>query len=459
LVKFGEGNEIIPSVAKSWFLEEDGITWSFQLRKGVKFHNGMEITARDFKYSIERVLDPKMKSPNTWLFEMIAGAKNFMTGNAMDVAGIKIKNEYSLSITLEKPNNAFILNLAQMASSIVCKEAIDSLGRKEGILIGAGPYKVKEYKKEGMLLEAYDQYLEGRAFIDQVELIFHEDKKAETFEKGELDIITLDKDNYNRIKNIPKYKDRIRVEAGYGIYYVGFNLTSKNPLIQSNAARQAMNYCMNKEELIDIVTNGLATPAKGPLPPSILQDPNLTGYSYNPSKAKSLLEQAGFSGSTKRSLNMLFMETVGDQTYELIAQSVQKNLKEIGIETNVTCKPRSEYLTPEDYNTIDLFVYRWIGDTGDPDNFLQPMFNINNRTDFTRYHNPEVERLMDSAISIKNPIRRQEQYYEIQQQIVEDAPWIFLFYNTNNYVFQSHVKGAKLHPLGFYRLNNIWLDL
>jgi len=458
LVKFGEGNEIIPSVAKSWFLEDDGITWSFQLRKGVKFHNGRELKARDFKYSIERILDPKMKSPNTWLFEMIAGAKNFLAGKVGDLVGIKIINDYSLSITLEKPNNAFILNLAQMASSILCREAIDSLGREKGILIGAGAYKVKEYTKDGMLLEAYDDYLEGRAFIDQVELMFHEENRVEAFEKGKLDVMLLDKDNYNYIKNIPEYKDRIRVEDGYGIYYVGFNMTSKNPLVQSKISRQAMNHCINKDELIGLVTNGLATAAKGPLPPSILHDPNLTGYSYNLSKAKSLLEQAGFKGNQKGSLNMLFMDTVGDPTYELIAKSIQKDLKEIGIETKITSKPRSQYLIPEDYKTVDLFVYRWIGDTGDPDNFLQPMFNSNNTSDFTKYHNPEVESLMDAAISIKNPIRRQEQYYGIQQQIVDDAPWIFLFYNTNNYVFKPYVKGAKLHPLGFYKLNNIWLD-
>jgi ABC-type transport system substrate-binding protein len=115
-------------------------------------------------------------------------------------------------------------------------------------------------------------------------------------------------------------------------------------------------------------------------------------------------------------------------------------------------------MIPEDYKTVDLFVHRWIGDTGDPDNFLQPMFNINNTTDFTRYHSSEVESSMASAISIKNPIKRQEQYYEIQRKIVEDAPWIFLFHNTNNYVYQPHIKGTKMHPLGFYRLNNIWID-
>ncbi|MBB6214202.1 ABC-type transport system substrate-binding protein [Anaerosolibacter carboniphilus] len=219
-----------------------------------------------------------------------------------------------------------------------------------------------------------------------------------------------------------------------------------------------MNYCINKEELIQLATNGLATAAKGPLPPSILHDPHLTGYSYNVSKAKSLLEQAGFKGNQKGTLNLVFMEMIGDQTYPLIAKATQKYLKEIGIETKITSRPRTEYLTPEVYNTVDIFVYRWIGDTGDPDNFLQPMFNIKNATDFTRYHSPEVESLMESAISIKNPIKRQEQYYEIQQKIVEDAPWIFLFHNTNDYVFKPHVKGVKIHPLGFYKLNNMWID-
>ena len=458
LVKFGDGNEIIPSIAKSWYLEEDGVTWSFQLRKGVKFHNGREVKARDFKYSIERIFDPNLKSPNTWLFEMIAGAKNYHRGASKEISGIKIINDYSLSITLENPNNTFILNLAQIASSIVCKEALDSLGIEKGVLIGAGPYKVKNNNSDGILVEAFDDYLDGRAFIDEVELVYHEENRGLTFAEGKLDVMGVDNAAYDYIKTQPRYKDRILVEDGYGTYYIGFNMTSKNPLIQNKLARQALNYGINKDELIKLATNGLSTIAKGPLPPSILQDPSLVGYPYNLSKAKTLLEQAGFKGSHKGTVNLHYIDMVGDKVYPMIAEATQRYLKDLGIEATITSKTRPEFLTPEAYKVVDIFVYRWIGDTGDPDNFLQPMFNINNTTDFTRYHNPEVEDLMNSAISIKNPIKRQEQYYAIQKQIVEDAPWIFLFHNTNNYICQPHVKGAKMHPLGFYKLNNIWLD-
>lgn len=459
LVKFGDGNEIIPSIAKSWYLEDDGVTWSFQLRKGVKFHNGREVKARDFKYSIERIFDPALKSPNTWLFDMIVGAKEMLKGTSKEISGIKIKNDYSLSITLEAPNNAFILNLAQIASSIVCKEAIDSLGIDKGVLIGAGAYRVKKSHKDGILLEAFDGYLDGKSFIEEVEIIYHVENSGLAFEEGKLDVMGLDNTSYDYIKALPKYKDRIQVEDGYGTYYIGFNLTSKNPLVQNKLVRQALNYGINKEELIQLTTNGLASVAKGPIPPSILLDASLTGYPYNPAKAKALLEQAGFKGANKGTLNLHFIEMVGDKVYPLIAESAQKCFKELGIETKITSMPRSEYLSPEAYKVVDVFVYRWIGDTGDPDNFLQPMFNINNSTDFTRYHNPELESLMNAAISIKNPIKRQEQYYAIQKTIVEDAPWIFLFHNTNNYICKPHVKGAKMHPLGFYKINNIWLDL
>ncbi|MCC5911132.1 MAG: hypothetical protein JJT76_11915 [Clostridiaceae bacterium] len=449
LVKFGKGTEIIPAVAQSWQLEDDGVTWSFLLRRGVKFHSGKEVKSRDFKSSIERILDPKKKSPNTWLFEMIDGAKEFMEGKASEVKGIIIKDDYRLSITLTKPYLAFILNLAQVAASIVDGEDYS---------IGAGPYKIKSSHDNGCTLEAFENYYEGRAFIDEVEVIYSKDDSANSFEVDEVHLMTLNKDSYNTLSNNPNYKANIKVENGYGTYYVGFNLESKNPLVQSKLARQALNLSIDKDLLVKNVTNGFGIKAKGPIPPTILQDNNLQGYPYNLSKAKALLSEAGLTVSQNKNLKLYYFNNLGEDSYSDIAIEVKQQLETIGVTVEIVSKElnRSDMLAS--FKGCDLFILRWIGDTGDPDNFLQPMFNINNVTDFTRYHNPKVEEMLNTAVHTKNPDRRHEAYCNIQSQIVEDAPWIPLYHTSNSYIFNSFIKGVKIHPIGFFRFNNIWLD-
>ncbi|ABR47891.1 methyl-accepting chemotaxis sensory transducer [Alkaliphilus metalliredigens QYMF] len=450
LVKFGEDTDIVPSAAKSWHLENDGVTWSFLLKQGVRFHNGKELKARHFKSSIERILNPKTYSPNAWLFEMIVGAKELMGGERNEAIGIKIMDDYRLSITLEKPYHSFILNLGQTASSIV-----DVDGEQ---VVGAGPYYIQKREEHSCTLKAFEGYYEGKAFVDEVKVIYEEANNSQAFEEKEIDLMGVNHGAYQYIRKLPEHKDRVCIDEGYGTYYVGFNLKSNNPLVQSKKVRQAINYSVHKGHLIDEVTGGLATEAQGPIPPTIIDDRTLKGYPYDINKGKSLFAETEFKGQQKGQLNLHYIQSAGDNTYELIAKSIQRQLQEIGIDVKLMPQNNQEYLTPRGYETCDIFVYRWIGDTGDPDNFLQPMFNINNPTDFTRYHNPQVDAGLEEAMAIKNPSKRQEKYCEIQRMIVEDAPWIFLYHMTNNYIYQPYVKGAKIHPIGFYRFNHIWLD-
>lgn len=457
LVRFGEESEIIPAAARSWHLEDDGVTWSFLLKKGIRFHNGAELKAHDFKYTIERILHPRTKSPNTWLFNMIDGAKEFIRGEIGHLRGIQIHDDYRLSIRLESPYNPFILNLAQTSSSIIPRGS-DLQGGNQTHQIGAGPYRIKEITDTGCILEAFDDYYEGRAFIDEVEVIFQLENSGPAMERGEVDLMQLGKASYQHLRDLPQFSQRLRIENGYGTYYTGFNFQSKNPLIQSEKARRALNYCVNKEEVIREIIGGLASVSRGPLPPTILHDPNLQGYEYNPAKAKALLEEAGFTGAQKGRLVLHSSTRRANNTQVTLADLLQKYFKAVGVELQVDEVDPDRYLSPEAFNRCDIFIYGWIGDSGDPDNFLQPLFNINNRTNFCRYHNDEVERMMNEAVNIKNPAKRKELYVKIQKVIVEDAPWIFMYHITNNYVYGPRLKGARMHPIGFYRFNDMWVE-
>ena len=453
LVRFGEESELLPAVARSWHLEDDGVTWSFILRKGVKFSNGREVTAADFKYTIERILSPKTGSPNVWLFDMILGAREYIAGTAREVRGIKVQDNHRLAITLEKPYNTFLLNLAQSASSIVAHENYVN-GKLNGLPIGAGPYRLREVADTSCILEASPNYYEGQPFVDEIEILFSKENARDAFANGEIDIMNVGKDAYAFFQEQPLYKNRARIEDGYGTYYAGFNLASTNPLVKSKPARQALNYAVNNEELVKTNSGDLALPSKGPLPPSILHDRHLQGYNYNPAKARQLLEEAGFKGTQKGTITIHVM----GKGFMRIADLMQKYLKDVGVELKVVQVEPDQYLSAEMFRKCDMYVYGWVGDSGDPGNFLQPLFYSNIASNFSKYYNPEVERLLDIAGNIKNPEKRTEQYCKIQQMIVDDAPWIFLYHTTNNYICQPYIKGAKMHPIGFYKFNDIWID-
>lgn len=458
LVKFGKGTDIVSGAARSWHLEDDGVTWNFLFHQGIKFHHGRELTAQDFKYSIERVLDPKMKSPNTWLFNMIEGAREFMEGTAREVRGIQVFDKYRLAIKLETPYNPFIRNLAQPAASILPRDTTGTDSKMNG-LVGAGPYKLKELHDDRCILEAFDDYHEGRGLVDEVELIYQIEERGQAFANGDVDLMGINKNSYNYLKGLPQYRDRIRIEDSFGTYYIGFNMNSSNPLVQNKLARQAINHCIDQEYIVREITGGLSSVSKGPLPLTILSDPGLQGYSYNVARAKSLLEQAGFTGSKKGTLRLQQVERQGqDNQPSPLMEAVTRFLNEVGIELKIVSVPADQHLHASTYSNFDLFFYGWIGDNGDPDNFLQPLFNINNVTNYCKYNNPEVVQMMEEAINIKNPGKRKEVYCNIQRQIVDDAPWIFLYYLTNNYVIQPHIKGAKMHPIGFYRFDQIWIE-
>ena len=458
LVRFGRETEIIPAAARSWHLEEDGLTWSFILKKGIKFHDGRKLRAQDFKFTIERMLDPKLESPNNWLFDMVVGAKEYMKGHASHIKGIKVLNDYRLSITLEKPFNPFILHLAQPASSIVPEGDYQGQGPLDS-LVGAGPYKIEEYNEDKCILKAFQDYHEGMPLVDEVELLFNAEDTIEEFENGKIDIMKLGTKSYNHFIDIAEYKKNIRLKEGSGTYYAGFNLESNNPLVQSKLVRQALNYCLDNKRMVKELTDGLASVSKGPLPPTILDKSFFEGYSYNVNKARRLLSEAGFTGQRKGSLKIHLIERDGDRNaFQNEAEFIQECAKDIGINVEIVAIPSDKYFSPEYFNKCELYVYGWIADTGDPDNFLQPLFNINNITNYSRYDNPGVNQMMDKARNIKNPQKRKEAYIQIQKQIIEDAPWIFLYHRKDKYIYQSRIKGAQMHPIGFFRFDNIWID-
>ncbi|MFL0247784.1 ABC transporter substrate-binding protein [Candidatus Clostridium stratigraminis] len=446
MLYIGSTGEITPGIAKSWNVEEDNLTWIFNLRKGAKFHNGREITAEDIKYSYERLLSPALKSPNSWFLDQIEGAAEFLQGRSREVNGIKILDRYRLSIKLTKPYTGFLVNLGQSVCSIFAKEDVE-----KGKLTGCGPYILESMDKERCVLTAFKDYFGGAPYVDKIVINFDGTKAVESFMNNECDFITID--NKTQVDALSINKSlKISYRSIMATYYAGFNLQNNSIFANDAEIRKALNLAIDKKKIINNILGGLGEVAKGPLPTNMIDNSYLSGFDYNPRAAKEIISRKLHGGSK---IKFLIRDESSETTFSKLARSIIEDLKAVGIDCIVEKISPDKYHTKEALSRCDLFLSRWLSDTGDMDNFLQPMFNPANSTDFTGYNNSEVTSIMDKAKEIVNPQKRVQLYKETQSIIAKDCPWIFLFHPQIGCVSKEGVIGARVSPLGIVRYEDI----
>ncbi|MDR7855487.1 ABC transporter substrate-binding protein [Tissierella sp.] len=451
LLYIGSTGEISPGVAKSWHVEDDGVTWIFSLRRGAKFHNGREITAADVKYSYERMMSPALKSPNTWFLEHIQGAEDYVRGKAREITGVKVLDNYRVAIKLISPYSGFLLNLGQFSASILAKEDFE-----KGKLTGCGPYILDETTNEYCVLKSFKNYYGGAAYQDKVIVNYRNDDIAQGLIDGIYDFANINnKESLVKIKRTPDIN--IDLKDLMGTYYVGFNLEGNSIFAKSKESRRALNMAINKKRIIDDILGGLGEEANGPIPPSIVDNGYLPSISYNVSAAKDILNKEGINKNAS-SIKVVIRDEPNTALFYRISEYIIKDLEDLGLKTEVKAISPKDYLRPETIAKCDLFIGRWIADTGDPDNYLQPLFNYNNQTNFTRYNNPKVIELMDKAKEIINPNKKIGIYKDIQKLIVDDYPWVFIYHPKIAFASKKNVAGVRVSPLGITNFENILVE-
>ncbi len=451
LLLISSTGEITPGIAKSWYVKEDSLTWIFNLRKGAKFHNGREITAEDVKYSYERLLSPSLKSPNAWILEQIEGAEEYLNGSAREVKGIKILDKYRVSIKLKSPYSGFLLGLGHYTCCILPREDIE-----KGKFTGCGPYIIESIENDKCILTSFKDYFGGMAYVDKIIVEFEGRQAADRFINKQCDFITVD--NKEQMDELSKAKiSNIEYKSIMATYYAGFNLRSKSIFVRDNEIRHAFNLAINKKKIIDEVLGGLGKEARGPIPPDMIDNGYLEDLGYDPTLARKILNKKHeLVGNEK--FKVLVRDESSESTYNRITQFIINDLKSIGVECILEKVSLDKYLMADSINKVDLFISRWISDTGDVDNFLQPLFNPANVTDFTGYNNSEVTNMMNKAKKVINPHRRIEIYKDLQKIIVKDAPWIFLHHPQIVCAAREGIAGVRISPLSIVRYEDIIME-
>jgi ABC-type transport system substrate-binding protein len=446
LVRIGEHLSIQPDIAKDWSVSSDGLTYTFKLRKDIYFSNGREVNAHDFKYSFQRILDPKSKSPNTWVLDKILGADEFMKGMAEGVKGIRLIDDHTLEIKLKRPFSPFLSLLTMTAAYVVPSEDAERLGPDfSSHPLGTGPFVLKEWLPNSEIrLEKREDYFEGAPMVKGIIYrIIPEDLTAVTeFELGNLDIITIPASEYSRFKNDPARKNFISSLNGINTYYLGLNCSKppfSNPLV-----RKAMSYAIDTEKILNTIYEGRGRLAAGPVPDILRQWKSPPYYEYNPQKAKEIIRKQGQEGIA---INFYI---AADQEVVDIAEVIQSYIKTAGIDVKIKQLEWSAFKEALNNGEPHMFYLSWWADYPDPENFLFPLFhscNFGAAGNRTRYSNPAVDLLIEKGQHKLDRKERNLLYEKAEERIVADAPWVFLWHRTDFTIRQPWVKNYKIYPI------------
>lgn len=492
--------DIVPELAEKWDISQDGKTYTFHLRKGVKFHNGREFEASDVKYSIERLANPKNASKGLWTLGAMpfVGLDKFTkdseAGKTSEIEGIKVKDKYTLEMNFDKMIPFTLHVLAMSYYYIVPKEEVEKWGQEfDTHPVGTGPFKLTEWKRgKRLVLEKNQAYFEeGKPYLDKIiyEIVPSDIIRFGRFQNGQLEFVdntsipaarfesVISDERWNplgasKIREIEEIEDTsktlIMKKPLLTTEYLGMNVR-KEPFTDKRV-RKAFNYAVNKQKIVDRVYNGKRTIAKGVLPPGFpgFNENNQVPYPYDPDKALALLAEAGWKDSDGDGFldkdGKKFTITLWHNQREILAalgSSVQSDLAEIGIEVDVRALQWAPYIDKVRNEEAKFFRFGWAADYPDPDNFLWTLFSSDNigQDNTTHYSNKTVDKMLEEARTTNDWSKREKLYQDAEQIIIDDAPWIFLENEVQYKIVQPYLKGMQIHPLIQNIMKNVDIDL
>lgn len=448
LVRFNETLGIVPDAARSWTLSPDQLTYTFRLRHDVRFSNGRKITAHDVRYSFERVLTLGTKAPWTWVLDKIEGAGDFMKGKTKNISGIRVKNDITLVLKLEKPFGPFLSLLAMPTAYIVPREEIQRLGQDFGTHpVGSGPYTVSEWKHGQYLrLAAREDYFEGRPKLNGIFYrVIPEDLTAVVeFETGRLDVLQIPSSEYKRYTTDPQWRDLVHGRAGLNSYYLGLNCT--RPPFSDLRVRKAVNMAIDRQRILSTLFEKRGLLASGPIPPGIWKNNVVRnkGYQYDPETARSLIHDAGAAGARVKIYITSEPEVLD------IVEVIQNYLSEAGLKAEIIQLDWSAFKHAVNEGEPDAFWLSWWADYPDPENFLFPLFHsgsVGSSGNRTRCLDPGLDRLIERAQRTTDERQRYLLYRKAEDRIIQNAPWVFMWHRGEYFVVQPWVKDFKIYPI------------
>jgi peptide/nickel transport system substrate-binding protein len=453
LVVSSKNNEPYPGLAASWDVSKDAKEWTFRLRKGVKFHNGREMTAEDIKFNMDRAFDPKTASP--------------IRSRFIIVESVKVIDRYTVKFILKKPAGGFLALFfggAAQQTPIIARECV----KEDGTVthpIGTGPFEFVEWKPNDhiRLKKSIHYWGKGLPYLDELILkpVPEETVRLTALRTGDLDVaFPLPIDEVAKLMKKPQKDFYFLQDATAGVYFIHFNVSK--PPFNDVRVRQAIAYGINKKEMAEGIFQGYGEVLNQGFPkrspwycdvPSIVRDVG---------KAKALLKEAGYPDGLEVALT-----TSNTYPYQLIMGEIaQEQLKEIGMKIKLDLNDWPTTIKKMIGGDFHFGIIHWGPIVADPDLLYTTAFTPKNAYSWltgNAYNNPPLTELLEQASATLDFNKRKELYTKAVKIIIDDAPWIFTVEGPGPFGARSHVKGLESHPNGLFAYGGggfqyTWLD-
>lgn len=456
-----------PDIAKSWVIGNDGLTYTFSLRNDVYFHKSplfgkdstRKVVATDFVYSFNRLKDPKVASPGSWVLN--------------NVNSYSAVNDSIFIVKLKKPFPAFLGLMTMQYCAVVPKEATEHYGSEfRSNPIGTGPFYFKLWEENiKLVLRKNTKYHEKDKngtplpYLEAIAITFLPDKQSEflQFAQGKLDFLNSIDNSYKDElltadgKLRERYASNVNMLKGpyLNTEFLGFYLESNTPTVNSIKIRKAMNHGFDRQKMITYLRNGIGFPAySGFIPKGMPGFAEIEGYTYQPEKAKQLI--AEYKQETGDQNPTITIAT--NSQYLAICEYIQRELGKLGLKVNVDVMPAVTLRQAKRTGKLDIFRGSWVADYPDPENYLSVFYSKNftpGGPNYYHFSNPEFDAMFEKSFTITNKTAREQLYTKMDSMILNHAPIVPLYYDEVVRFTGKNVSGLGINPINLLVLKNV----
>jgi oligopeptide transport system substrate-binding protein len=476
--------DIVGDLADSWEISPDGKTYTFHLRKGVKYSNGDPMVASDFVAQLGRIMDKNMQpkpSPGSSFFTVITGAQAYFDGKAKTISGITAPDDSTLIIKLDKPQQFFLKILAMPFLSAVDPKFAKQVGNATldtTQAMGTGPFELATNSQSQVVLKKNPNYWQKDAdgnqlpYLDQVTMNISQDTQlaAMHWEQGQTAFMSpwliggsgMPSSAYPTIMNNPKYSKLVSTQPENSLFYLGLNMSKTingkaNPL-SNLQVRQALEYAFDRSQIVKLENNAVK-PLNQPLPdtmPGYVKDLDPSAqYSLDTAKAKQLLSAAGYANGL--TIDFWNRNTPDAKKQD---QAIQAMMKDVGINLNLHEVTWKDFLSKAMSGSAQMYYSGWQQDFPDASDFLNTLFNSNQAPDnnMNNYSNKQVDDWLNQAQFSTDAQQRVDLYGKVINKVMSDAAWIPMTQTIGYSSVNSWVHGFYSSPVMYDPFQYIWVD-
>ena len=457
LVRLGDDTEAESDIAQDWKISNDGKTYTFRLRQGVKFHDGREVTAEDFIYSWERACWPETGSQTAASYLVdIVGVRDVLEGRSREISGIRAVDTHTLEVKIEAPMSYFLYKLAYPTAFVVDRDNVKAGSEWWRNPNGTGPFKLGKWiENEELVLERNPLYHGKVAELDSVVYHLWAGIPMDMYENGDIDVAGVSMYYIDRVTDeTGPFYSQLMIVPELSFSYIGFN--NAEPPFDDVNIRRAFSQVVDKEKLATLVFRRMVEAAYGILPPGLPgYNEGLSGLEFDVERALELIKASRYGDVS--ALPTITVTTAGwggliSSDLEAIISEWRDNL---GVDVKVRQLEPERFLYHLKEEKDEMYYMGWIADYPHPQDFLEVLFHSQAEYNYGQYSNADVDAALRKAGAEPDNQRSLEMYRQVEQMLVDDAACLPLWFGENYLLVKPYVKGYSLSPLGFANLNMV----